>query len=159
MVLLHKLNSAIDKWTKPFSSGVNPCHWTKILKAAIVKANWARKYSQIRCRLCLKWQIVVNMDKTVSMIMRTFHLPLWQIFKLAGLPALEKKPWSARINILSSNARINGWKVVSWTFAVLQSQPQTKPNLLRTKHNLPPTIQRWFENPFLPIWLSLRPCR
>jgi hypothetical protein len=39
----YRLNSAIDKWTKPVSSGCRPCQCTRMLNKAIVKASRAWK--------------------------------------------------------------------------------------------------------------------
>src|SRR5204863_9416049 len=36
--LLYKLNSAIERGTKPDAWGWKPCHWTNTLKAAVVNA-------------------------------------------------------------------------------------------------------------------------
>jgi len=48
MVLLHRLNSAIERRITPFSSGFKPFHWANRIKAAIVNAKRALKYSQTR---------------------------------------------------------------------------------------------------------------
>src|SRR6266566_5253627 len=37
-LVYHKLNSAIERGTKPDALGWKPCHWTRTLKAAIVNA-------------------------------------------------------------------------------------------------------------------------
>src|SRR5262249_9750244 len=40
-LVFYKLNSAIERGTKPDALGWNPCHWTSTLKAAIVNARRA----------------------------------------------------------------------------------------------------------------------
>ena len=44
-ILLYKVNPAIDRWTKPSSSGCKPCHQTKMNKAMV--------YSTL---LCGQWR-------------------------------------------------------------------------------------------------------
>src|SRR5215813_9192643 len=65
-LVFYKLNSAIERGTKPDALGWNPCHWTSTLKAAIVNASRAWKYSQTRCMTFLKWQTNVSIESTVS---------------------------------------------------------------------------------------------
>jgi hypothetical protein len=36
MIVFYKLNSAIERGTKPDALGWKPCHWTNTLKAAMV---------------------------------------------------------------------------------------------------------------------------
>ena len=38
MLAFYRLNSAIERGTKPDALGSKPCHWTRTLKAAMVKA-------------------------------------------------------------------------------------------------------------------------
>ena len=45
----HNLNSYIERGTKPDAVGSKPCHWTSTLKAAMVNAKRARKYSNAGC--------------------------------------------------------------------------------------------------------------
>ena len=46
MLVFYKLNSAIERGTKPDALGWKPCHWTNTLKAAMVNASRAWKYAQ-----------------------------------------------------------------------------------------------------------------
>ena len=55
MLVSYKLNSAIERGTKPDAVGCKPYHWTSTLKAAIVNARRAWKYAQTRCMTFLKW--------------------------------------------------------------------------------------------------------
>jgi len=76
MVLVsYRLNSAIERGTKPDAWGWKPCHWTNTLKAAMVNARRARKYAQPRCITYLKWQTSVSIESTVSTSMRSCHSP------------------------------------------------------------------------------------
>jgi hypothetical protein len=43
MLVFYKLNSAIERGTKPDALGCRPCHWTSTLKAAMVNARRASK--------------------------------------------------------------------------------------------------------------------
>src|SRR5213594_4262017 len=65
----------IERGTKPDVLGCKPCHWTRILKAAMVNASRAWKYVQTRCMTFLKWHTKVSIDKTVSTRMRSSHSP------------------------------------------------------------------------------------
>src|SRR5215471_17329593 len=38
MLVFYRLNSAMERGTKPDALGRKPCHWTRILKAAMVNA-------------------------------------------------------------------------------------------------------------------------
>ena len=40
-LVFYRLNSAIERGTKPDALGWKPCHWTRMLKAAMVKASRA----------------------------------------------------------------------------------------------------------------------
>jgi hypothetical protein len=41
ILVFYRLNSAIERDTKPDKLGWKPCHWTSTLKAAMVKARRA----------------------------------------------------------------------------------------------------------------------
>jgi len=41
LLVFYRLNSAIERGTKPDQLGRKPCHWTSTLKAAMVKARQA----------------------------------------------------------------------------------------------------------------------
>jgi hypothetical protein len=41
IVVFYRLNSAIERGTKPEALGWKPCHWTSTLKAAMVNAKRA----------------------------------------------------------------------------------------------------------------------
>src|SRR6266571_3813960 len=43
VLVFYKLNSAIERGTKPYMLGCKPCHWTSTLKAAMVNARRAWK--------------------------------------------------------------------------------------------------------------------
>jgi len=45
----YKLNSAIERGTRPDALGRKPCHWTNTWQAAMVNASRAWKYAQTRC--------------------------------------------------------------------------------------------------------------
>src|SRR5215467_14658261 len=75
-IVFYKLNSAMERGTKPDALGWKPCHWTRTLKAAMVNASRAWKYAQPRCMTFLKWQTKVSIDNTVSMRIRSSHLSL-----------------------------------------------------------------------------------
>src|SRR5215475_13572788 len=49
ILVFYRLNSAIERGTKPDKLGRKPCHWTSTLKSAMVKARRAWKYAQPRC--------------------------------------------------------------------------------------------------------------
>src|SRR6266436_5249280 len=84
ILVFYKLNSAIESGTKPDTLGRKPCHWTSTLKAAMVKARRAWKYSQPRCMTRLKWQTSVSIESTVSTSMRSCHAPRGHTLRLAG---------------------------------------------------------------------------
>ena len=63
MLVSYKLNSAIERGTKPDVLGRKPYHWTRTLKAAMVNASRAWKYGQARCMTFFKWQTTVSIDK------------------------------------------------------------------------------------------------
>src|SRR5919108_3618740 len=73
LLVFYRLNSAIERGTKPDAVGCKPCHWTSRLKAAMVNASRAWKYSHSRCITFLKWQTTVSIDNTVSTRMRSSH--------------------------------------------------------------------------------------
>jgi hypothetical protein len=54
MLVFYKLNSAMERDTKPDAVDRKPYHWTSTLKAAIVKVRRTWKYSQTRCITFLK---------------------------------------------------------------------------------------------------------
>src|SRR6516164_11823695 len=83
--VFYKLNSAIERGTKPDAVGWNPCHWTSTLKAAMVNARRAWKYAQPRCITFFKWQTSVSIESTVSTSMQSCHSALTQ-FAVAGIP-------------------------------------------------------------------------
>src|SRR3989441_11781418 len=66
MLVFYKLNSAIERGTKPDALESKPCHWTSTLKAAIVNARRAWKYAQTRCMTFLKCMTSVSLESTVS---------------------------------------------------------------------------------------------
>jgi hypothetical protein len=72
---------------KPDALGWKPCHWTRTLKAAMVKARRAWKYAQPRCITFLKWQTTVSIASTVSTSMRACYSPRGQSLRLAGSPS------------------------------------------------------------------------
>src|SRR5262245_47708919 len=74
-LVFYGLSSDIERRTKPDALGRKPCHWTTTLKAAIVKARRAWKYSQTRCMTFLKWHTTVSMESTVSTSIRSSHAP------------------------------------------------------------------------------------
>ena len=76
MVLVsYKLNSAIERGTKPDAWGWKPCHWTSTLNTAMVQARRAWKYSQPRCMTFLQWQTTVSIESTVSTSRQSCHAP------------------------------------------------------------------------------------
>ena len=54
VLVFYRLNSAIERGTKPDALGWKPCHWTRTLKAAMVNASRAWKYAHTRCMTFLK---------------------------------------------------------------------------------------------------------
>ena len=54
VLVFYKLNSAIERGTKPYMLSWKPCHWTSILKAAMVNARRAWKDAQTRCMTFLQ---------------------------------------------------------------------------------------------------------
>src|SRR6266446_3124649 len=44
VLVFYKLNSAIERGTKPYMLGCKPCHWTSILKGSV--ANFAQEVVQ-----------------------------------------------------------------------------------------------------------------
>src|SRR4029450_11706294 len=54
-LVFYKLNSAMERGTKPDALGRKPYHWTSTLKAAMVNASRACKYAQPRCLTFFKW--------------------------------------------------------------------------------------------------------
>ncbi len=121
-----------------------------MLNIAIKNPSRISKHSHTRCRICLPWQHLVSKEKTLSTIIRPFHVPRLQIFTFSGLPSLALKPVSAQIIISFSNSRRRAWNSMSETFAVSVWKPQISPNLFSTTQSLPPTIHREFDLPFLP---------
>src|SRR3989442_1204773 len=72
MVLVsYKLNSAIERGTKPDTLGRKPCHWTNTWKAAMVNASRAGKDAQTRCMTFLKCLTSVRIASTVSSLVLT----------------------------------------------------------------------------------------
>ena len=65
LLIFYRLNSAIERGTKPDALGSKPYHWTRTLKAAMVKARRAWKYSQPRCITFFTWQTSVSIESTV----------------------------------------------------------------------------------------------
>src|SRR2546426_10032495 len=93
MLVFYKLNSAIERGTKPDALESKPCYWTSTLKAAIVNARRAWTYAQTRCMTFLKWLTTVNLERTVSSSMRSCHAPRWQSLRFVGSPSVA---WHAK---------------------------------------------------------------
>src|SRR2546428_269612 len=74
-LVFYKLNSAIERGTKPDAWGWKPCHWTSTLNAAMVNARRAPKHVHTRCMTRLKWQTTVSIERTVSTSIRSCHSP------------------------------------------------------------------------------------
>src|SRR4029453_15452029 len=65
-LVFYRLNSAIERGTKPDAVGRKPCHWTSTLKAAMVNARRAGKYAQPGCPTLCKWQTRDSISRTLS---------------------------------------------------------------------------------------------
>src|SRR5215831_6553783 len=107
LLVFYRLNSDIESGTKPDALGRKPCHWTRTLKAAMVKARRAWKYSQTRCMTVLKWHTTVSIESTVSTNMRSSHSPRLHSLRLVGSPSAAWKPVSLKTIMRPSTWRIS----------------------------------------------------
>src|SRR5262249_60759101 len=92
ILVFYKPNSAIERGTKPDALGSKPYHWTRTLKAAMVKARRAGKYSQTRCMTFLKWHPTGSIESTVSTHMRSSHSPRCHSLRFGGSPLAAWEP-------------------------------------------------------------------
>src|SRR6266568_7292512 len=127
ILVFYRLNSAIERGTKPDALGSKPCHWTSTLKAAMVNASRAWQYAQTRCMTFLKWQTTVSIDNTVSMRMRSCHSPRWHSLRFVGSPSAAWEVVSLRAIMRSSHCRMSHCKVLSATLAVAHSHATINP--------------------------------
>src|SRR5215470_15137352 len=68
ILVFYRLNSAIERGTKPDAVGWKPCHWTSTLKAAIVNARRAGKYAQPRADKNFKGHFCDTMLSTAGFL-------------------------------------------------------------------------------------------
>jgi hypothetical protein len=75
VVISYKLNSAMERSTKPDAFSRKPCHGTRTGKAALVHASRAWTYAQTRGIAFLQWLTSVSSESTVSTRRRSCHSP------------------------------------------------------------------------------------
>src|SRR6266545_2490455 len=157
MVLVsYKLNSAIERGTKPDALGRKPCHWTNTWKAAMVNASRAGKDAQTRCMTFLKCLTSVRIASTVSTSRRSCHSPRWHHVRWLGSPAVAWQASSLRTIMRSSHWRMSHGKVGSATWVVAHAHATTKPYWCSKRQSWPPTIQRGVEGSAIQVMLATR---
>lgn len=65
-----------------------PSQSTKTLNSAMVKARHVVNPVQVKCRVLLKRQTLINIESTIFTTMRTFHVHRLHTLRLYGSPAL-----------------------------------------------------------------------
>src|SRR5215472_10505544 len=141
ILVFYRLNSAIERGTKPDAVGWKPCHWTSTLKAAMVNASRAWKYSQPRCMTFLKWQTTVSIESTVSTSIWSSHAPRGHSLRLAGSPSAAWKPVSLRTIQIPSDlvVKLQAIDIVEVVFSLLwrRNIAQTSCRNGKTRFELP----------------------
>src|SRR5256884_4423072 len=140
ILVFYRLNSAIERGTKPDALGWKPCHWTSTLKAAMVNAKRACKYAQPRCITFFKWQTSVSIEGTVSTSIRSSHSPRGHSLRLLGSPSAAWKAVSLKTDHASVDLANQPLKGVIGDIGCGTVPPHDQPPLIDSRQSLPPTI-------------------